>query len=145
VKIAGYSDEPGIFVKNLTMFEVSSRGYKPDGGSSPLLAAKETDVALASCNGGLNIACGKVMAAARFFSGLIDGVRIYNRAVKPYMEDGYDEGLTGKRSYWPIRILLGRNSTAEWDTRAAVCRPFQCWQRGWQGVRLGISDWGLRG
>ena len=32
---------------------------------------------------GLNISCGKVMSADTFFTGLIDDVRIYNRAIAP--------------------------------------------------------------
>ncbi len=38
---------------------------------------------LGDCVGGLNIGCGKDTTAGTFFSGLIDDVRIYNRAVKP--------------------------------------------------------------
>ena len=48
-----------------------------------VLVAEETDVALAGCDGGLHIGCGKLMAPGSFFTGLIDDVRIYNRAVKP--------------------------------------------------------------
>ena len=48
-----------------------------------ILVAEDTDVALANCNGGLNIGCGKVMAAGTLFTGLIDDIRIYKRAVKP--------------------------------------------------------------
>ena len=33
--------------------------------------------------GGVNIGCGKTMTPTTFFIGLIDDVRIYNRAVKP--------------------------------------------------------------
>jgi len=35
------------------------------------------------CSGGLNIGCGKDMALGTFFTGLIDDIRIYNRAVWP--------------------------------------------------------------
>jgi len=38
---------------------------------------------LKSATGGLNIGTGKTLDAATFFSGLIDDVRIYNRAVSP--------------------------------------------------------------
>jgi len=48
-----------------------------------ILVAEDTDIALAACDGGLNIGCGKLMAPATFFTGLIDDVRIYNRVVKP--------------------------------------------------------------
>jgi len=48
-----------------------------------VLVAEGADVALADCGGGMNIACGKIKTQATFFTGLIDDVRIYNRAVKP--------------------------------------------------------------
>ena len=38
---------------------------------------------LVPCTGGLNIGCGSDMAPGTFFTGLIDDVRIYNRAVRP--------------------------------------------------------------
>lgn len=37
----------------------------------------------AGCSGGLNIGCGENMTPESFFSGLIDDVRIYGRAVRP--------------------------------------------------------------
>jgi hypothetical protein len=37
----------------------------------------------ASCEGGLNVGCGKDMSPGTFFTGLIDDVRIYDRAVRP--------------------------------------------------------------
>jgi len=63
-------------------------GFTWDGSNRRLyvddiLVAEDTDVALANCSGGMNIACGKLMTPATFFTGLIDDVRIYNRAVKP--------------------------------------------------------------
>jgi hypothetical protein len=48
-----------------------------------ILVAEDTDVALADSSGGLNIGCGELMAPNTFFTGLIDDVRIYNRAVRP--------------------------------------------------------------
>jgi hypothetical protein len=48
-----------------------------------LLVAEDTDVALADSSGGLNLGCGKLMVPNTFFTGLIDDVRIYNRAVRP--------------------------------------------------------------
>lgn len=45
--------------------------------------ALDTQPNLASCSGGLNIGCGKDMAPDTFWSGLIDDVRIYSRAVRP--------------------------------------------------------------
>jgi len=63
-------------------------GFTWDGSNRRLyvddiLVAEDTDVALGACNGGLNIGCGKIMAPPTFFTGLIDDVRIYNRAVRP--------------------------------------------------------------
>jgi hypothetical protein len=46
-------------------------------------AAKDTQVNVAQCNDSLNIGAGGNLAAATFWSGLIDDVRIYNRAVQP--------------------------------------------------------------
>ena len=40
-------------------------------------------VGLESVNGGLYFGAGKTLDAGSFFSGLIDDVRIYNRAVIP--------------------------------------------------------------
>ena len=47
------------------------------------LAAEDTQSGLVSCSGGLNIGCGTSMTPGTFWSGLIDDVRIYNRAVRP--------------------------------------------------------------
>jgi len=47
------------------------------------LAAEDTDVSLAKCHGGLNLGRGKLMAAPTMFTGLIDDVRIYTRAIQP--------------------------------------------------------------
>ena len=48
-----------------------------------VLAAEGVQDPMAASSGTLSIGCGPNMAPASFFSGLIDGVRIYNRAVKP--------------------------------------------------------------
>jgi hypothetical protein len=48
-----------------------------------ILAAEDTQQGLASSIGGLNIGCGMNSAAGTFWSGLIDEVRIYSRAVSP--------------------------------------------------------------
>lgn len=48
-----------------------------------VLVAEDAQTGLADCYGGLNIGCGKDMAANTHWTGLIDDVRIYNRAVKP--------------------------------------------------------------
>jgi hypothetical protein len=47
------------------------------------LVAEDSQPGLADSLGGLNIGCGSDLAAGTFFSGLIDDVRIYNRAVRP--------------------------------------------------------------
>jgi len=59
-----------------------------DGASRRLyvddvLAAEDTQTALADCFEGLIIGCGKDMTPGGFFTGLIDDVRIYNRVIKP--------------------------------------------------------------
>ena len=48
-----------------------------------ILVTEDTQQELASSIGGLNIGCGMNSAAGTFWSGLIDDVRIYNRAVHP--------------------------------------------------------------
>jgi hypothetical protein len=63
-------------------------GFTWDGSNRRLyvddtLVAADTDLALATCGGGLTIGCGADQALGTFFSGLIDDVRIYNRAVRP--------------------------------------------------------------
>ncbi|MHC4074694.1 MAG: Kelch repeat-containing protein [Planctomycetota bacterium] len=47
-----------------------------------ILVAEDTQQGLGSSDGGLNIGCG-IDPAGTFWSGLIDDVRIYNRAVRP--------------------------------------------------------------
>ena len=49
-----------------------------------LLAAQDTQAGgPTGCAGGLNIGCDKDMIPGSYFTGLIDDVRIYNRAVRP--------------------------------------------------------------
>ena len=48
-----------------------------------ILAAESTQQGLGSATGGLNIGCGMNSGAATFWSGLIDDIRIYNRALHP--------------------------------------------------------------
>jgi len=43
----------------------------------------DTQSDLGSTNGGLYIGAGRTLDAGSFFSGLIDDVRIYNRAITP--------------------------------------------------------------
>lgn len=45
--------------------------------------AQDTQSDLGNCSGGLNIGCGTGAAPGTFFEGLIDDVRIYNRAIRP--------------------------------------------------------------
>ena len=47
------------------------------------LAAADEQINLAACTAGLNIGCGDAMASNSFWSGLIDEIRIYSRAVEP--------------------------------------------------------------
>ena len=48
-----------------------------------IIAATDTQTELGGSNGGLNIGCGKNLEPGSFWSGLVDDVFIYNRAVKP--------------------------------------------------------------
>ena len=48
-----------------------------------ILASEDIQSALEDCSGGITIGCGNAMAAGTFFTGLIDDVRIYKRAVEP--------------------------------------------------------------
>jgi N-acetylneuraminic acid mutarotase len=48
-----------------------------------ILVAEDMQQGICSSVGGLNIGCGSESMEGTFFSGLIDDVRIYNRAVKP--------------------------------------------------------------
>ena len=47
------------------------------------MAAEDTQGTLPSSTKGLYIGCGKAMGPGTFWSGLIDDVRVYNRAVRP--------------------------------------------------------------
>jgi hypothetical protein len=47
------------------------------------LVDEESQSGLVDSLGGLNIGCGSDLAAGTFFSGLIDDVRIYSRAITP--------------------------------------------------------------
>ena len=63
-------------------------GFTWDGSRRRLyvddvLVAEDTQADLAACYGGLQIGCGKNTAPGTFWSGLIDDIRLYNRAVKP--------------------------------------------------------------
>ncbi len=63
-------------------------GFTWDGSTRRLyaddiLVAEDTQTGLAEAYGGLNIGTGKNLTASTLFTGLIDDVRIYSRAVKP--------------------------------------------------------------
>ena len=47
------------------------------------MVAEDTQTGLEGSDRGLYIGVGKDYGASSFFSGLIDDVRVYNRAVKP--------------------------------------------------------------
>jgi hypothetical protein len=48
-----------------------------------ILVATDTQSKLVGSGGGLNIGCDKNLSPGSFWSGMIDDVRIYNRAVIP--------------------------------------------------------------
>ena len=48
-----------------------------------VVVAQDVHDGVKSAFGRLNIGCGKDLAPGTFGSGLIDDVRLYNRAVKP--------------------------------------------------------------
>ena len=48
-----------------------------------ILVAEDPQNDLCSSTEGLNIGCGKNMESGTYWSGLIDDIRIYNRAVTP--------------------------------------------------------------
>jgi len=63
-------------------------GLSWDGSSRVLYVddievAKDTQANLPSLAGGLYIGAGATLAASTFWSGLIDDIRVYDRAVKP--------------------------------------------------------------
>jgi hypothetical protein len=61
------------------VWDGSNRALYVDG----TVAAKDTQDGLVSSNSGLYIGCDKNMEAGTFWSGLVDDVRIYTRAVRP--------------------------------------------------------------
>jgi len=63
-------------------------GFVWDGSNRTLYVdgaevAKDTQTGLAGSAGGLYLGAGSTLAPGNFWSGLIDDVRIYNRAVSP--------------------------------------------------------------
>ncbi len=61
------------------VWDGTSRSLYVDG----MLVAQDEQGGLADCGGGLYIGCGTDQPPGSFFSGLIDDIRIYNRAVRP--------------------------------------------------------------
>ena len=69
----------GLWHRIALVWDGISRNLYVDG---TLIAIDEQN-SLVPCAGGLNIGCGATMTPTTFFTGLIDDVRIYNRAVRP--------------------------------------------------------------
>jgi hypothetical protein len=69
----------GLWHRVALVWDGSTRALYVDG---TLVAADEQD-GLVHCSGGLNIGCDTHMVSNGFFTGLIDDVRIYNRAMRP--------------------------------------------------------------
>ncbi len=58
-------------------------GYTRSLGVDDVPVAEDRQTGLADCYGDLNIGCGKDITPDTFWTGLIEDVRIYHRAVKP--------------------------------------------------------------
>ena len=69
----------GLWHRIALVWDGTSRSLYVDG----TLVAADEQGGLVPCTGGLNIGCGSDMSPSTFFTGLIDDVRIYNRAVGP--------------------------------------------------------------
>lgn len=86
---AGRNPAPPLVSNTVIVNDAWHRiGLVWDGTSRALyvdnaLAAEDVQGPLAGCSGDMHIGCGKDRVSGTFFSGLIDDVRIYNRAVKP--------------------------------------------------------------
>jgi hypothetical protein len=61
------------------VWDGTSRALYVDGSQ----VAKETQARLATSDGGLYIGAGKGLESGSFWRGLIDDVRVYNRAIEP--------------------------------------------------------------
>jgi hypothetical protein len=88
LKESGRSSKPLVSETDITDGNWHRVGLVFDGANRILYVddvavAADTQSGLAGSNGGLYIGCGKNMEPGSFWSGLIDDVRIYNRAVKP--------------------------------------------------------------
>lgn len=88
LKSAGRTGTPLLSQAIITDGEWHRIGFVSDGANRALyvdgvVAAQDTQTGLKGSGGGLYIGVGENYAAGTFFSGMIDDVRIYNRAVKP--------------------------------------------------------------
>ena len=88
LKESGRSAKPLVSETVITDGNWHRVGLVFDGANRTLYVddvavAADTQSGPAGSNGGLNIGCGKNMEPGSFFSGLIDDVRIYNRAIRP--------------------------------------------------------------
>ncbi len=88
LKGPGRSDRPLLSQTIITDGEWHRIGFIWDGENRALyvddiLVAEDTQANLQGANGGLYIGCGRDSEPSTFWSGLIDDVRIYNRAVSP--------------------------------------------------------------
>jgi N-acetylneuraminic acid mutarotase len=88
LKGSGRSGKPLQSQTNITDGNWHRIGLVWDGSNRTLYVdgvpvAQDTQDGLESSEGGLYIGTGKAMEAGTYFSGLIDDVRIYNRAVSP--------------------------------------------------------------
>jgi hypothetical protein len=84
----GRSGGPMLSQTNITDGDWHRIGFVWDGFSrilyvDDIAVAEDTQDGLGGSEGGLYIGTGKAMEPGTFFSGLIDDVRIYNRAVNP--------------------------------------------------------------
>jgi len=85
---AGQSGAPLLSETTITDGEWHRIGFVWDGSNGMLyvddtVAAENAQDGLEGSFNGLYIGCGKNMQPGTYFSGMIDDVRIYNRAVKP--------------------------------------------------------------
>jgi len=88
LKAPGRSGKPLQSQTNITDGNWHRVGFVWDGSNRTLYVdgvavAQDLQSALGGSDSGLYIGCGKAMEAGTYWSGLIDDVRIYNRAVYP--------------------------------------------------------------